>query len=301
MTVTESREDPAALAAHHGLTPSTVRPPAREYLAQLWQRRYFIGTFAKSRAVSKYAGAKLGQVWQLLTPLLNAAVYYLIFGLLLQTSRGITNFIAYLVTGVFVFTFTQKTVSSSARAISGNLSLLRALHFPRACLPLSYTLSELRQLTVSMAALCGIVILTGERPSLWWLTLIPALLLMTVFNIGISLVFARLGAFHSDISQLLPFALRIWLYSSGVIFSIPGRVGELENVPSWLDEVMMANPAAVYIGLARNALMESQPSAEYVATWSVGANWAFAVGWAIVALVIGFWYFWSAEEKYGRG
>jgi teichoic acid transport system permease protein len=29
--------------------------------------------------------------------------------------------------------------------------------------------------------------------------------------------------------------------------------------------------------------------------------WAFAVGWALLAGVIGFVYFWKAEETYGRG
>ena len=43
----------------------------------------------------------------MLTPLINAAVYYLIFGVMLDTSSDVANFIAYLCTGVFVFTFTQ--------------------------------------------------------------------------------------------------------------------------------------------------------------------------------------------------
>ena len=41
-----------------------------------------------SRNQAKYSQAKLGQVWQVATPLLNALVYYLIFGLILRASRG---------------------------------------------------------------------------------------------------------------------------------------------------------------------------------------------------------------------
>ena len=29
--------------------------------------------------------------------------------------------------------------------------------------------------------------------------------------------------------------------------------------------------------------------------------WYYAVGWAIVAMVVGFYFFWRAEAKYGRG
>ena len=29
--------------------------------------------------------------------------------------------------------------------------------------------------------------------------------------------------------------------------------------------------------------------------------WLWGIGWAIVALVVGFVFFWEAETKYGRG
>ena len=60
-----------------------------------------------------------------MTPLLNAGVYYLVFGLLLGTRHGTPNFIPYLCTGVFVFNFTQTSVLSGTRAISDNLGLIR--------------------------------------------------------------------------------------------------------------------------------------------------------------------------------
>ena len=63
-----------------------------------------------------YTEAKLGQLWQMLTPLLNAGVYFLIFGILLHINRGVPNYLAFLVTGVFVFNFTQRAfISASSR------------------------------------------------------------------------------------------------------------------------------------------------------------------------------------------
>ena len=76
-------------------------------------------------------------LWQVLTPLINAAVYYVIFGVVLNTSRDVDNFIAYLCTGVFLFGFTQTVIQAGAQAITGNLGLIRALHFPRASLPIA--------------------------------------------------------------------------------------------------------------------------------------------------------------------
>ncbi|NEE39868.1 ABC transporter permease, partial [Streptomyces sp. SID7982] len=99
---------------------------------------HFILAFSRAKLTAQYSQAKLGQLWQVVTPLLNACVYYLIFGLILGTREGIPHdvFVPFLVTGVFVFTFTQSSVMAGVRSISGNLGLVRALHFPRASLPI---------------------------------------------------------------------------------------------------------------------------------------------------------------------
>ncbi len=276
------------LAAQYGLSPSSARPSFGTYVRQLWQRRHFITAFATSRTATLYSGARLGQLWQVLTPLMNAAVYYFVFGVLFKTRGDIPNFEAFLVTGVFVFTFTQRSVTAGARAISGNLALIRALHFPRAALPLASTIVELQQMLVSMVVLFAIVLLTGEPLTWYWLLVIPVLLLQTVFNTGLSLALARIGAKVPDISQLLPFVTRTWLYLSGVLYSIPDRLS-----PGPLRDLMMANPAAVYIELVRDALMDSHDAPPYA--------WLLAVAWAVVLFCLGFWFFWGAEEKYGRG
>ena len=74
---------PARLAAKHGLSVSGARPSLVEYVRQLWGRRHFIIAFSQAKLTAQYSQAKLGQLWQVVTPLLNAAVYFFIFGVLL--------------------------------------------------------------------------------------------------------------------------------------------------------------------------------------------------------------------------
>jgi teichoic acid transport system permease protein len=306
MTLVTPPESPVALAESYGLKASSARPPLPTYVKQLWERRHFILVYATSRSVTKYSRSMLGGLWHVLTPLFNAGVYLLIFGLVLRVDRGIPNYLAFLVTGVFVMNYSTSSVTSGARSISGNLGLIRALHFPRATLPLSSTLIELRQLMFSMAVLVTIVLvtpvhlvgdksMTAPEPITWlWLLLVPALFLQTVFNIGLAFIMARVGAAVTDIQQLLPFALRVWLYSSGVIFPIGVRLQDT-SVPSWVIDLLMANPAAVYIELIRSLLMQTHDA------WFGQFTWVLAVAWALVVFCAGFVYFWAAEEKYGRG
>ena len=221
----------ADLAARYRLRPSAARPGVFAYARQLWERRHFIVGFATARNVAMYTEARLGQLWQVLTPLLNAAVYYLIFGIILDTSRGVPNFLAFLITGIFIFNFTQRAFITTSRVMPDSLPLIRALPFPRACLPIGYVLIELEQLVMSMIVLTVIVLASGEPLTWYWLLALPALALQAVFNIGMGLSLARLGAGADDFSQLLPFLVRTWLYASGVMFSIQ-TIGSLRHHPT---------------------------------------------------------------------
>ncbi|WP_137992224.1 ABC transporter permease [Streptomyces vilmorinianum] len=286
---------PAELAAKYGLSVSGARPGFFEYVRQLWGRRHFILAFSQAKLTAQYSQAKLGQVWQVATPLLNALVYFLIFGLILDAGRGMTTdvYIPFLVTGIFVFTFTQSSVMAGVRAISGNLGLVRALHFPRASLPISFALQQLQQLLFSMIVLAVVAIAFGSYPSLSWLLLIPALFLQFVFNVGLAMIMARMGAKTPDLAQLMPFIMRTWLYASGVMFSIPVM---LADKPAWIADTLMYNPAAVYMDLIRFALIDGYGSENLPSH-----VWAVALGWAFLFGIGGFFYFWKAEERYGRG
>lgn len=285
----------AQLAAKYGLSVSGARPTLVQYIRQLWGRRHFIMAFAQAKLTAQYSQAKLGQLWQVVTPLLNAVVYYLIFGLILDSGRGMTSevFIPFLVTGLFVFTFTQSSVMAGVRSISGNIGLVRALHFPRASLPISLALQQLQQLLVSMIVLALVAVAFGSYPSLSWLLIVPALVLQFFFNTGLALMMARAGAKTPDLAQLMPFIMRTWMYASGVMFSIPVM---LEDHPAWIAEVLQWNPAAVYMDLIRFALIDG-----YGSQYLPPHIWAFALGWAVLFGVAGFVYFWKAEERYGRG
>ncbi|MFJ1546233.1 ABC transporter permease [Streptomyces sp. NPDC088246] len=285
----------AETATKYGLTVSGARPGLFEYIQQLWGRRHFIMAFSRAKLTAQYSQAKLGQLWQVATPLLNALVYYLIFGLILGTRKGMTQeiFIPFLVTGVFVFTFTQNSVMAGVRAISGNLGLVRALHFPRASLPISFSLQQLQQLLFSMIVLAVVAVAFGSYPGPSWLLIIPALVMQFLFNTGLAMIMARLGSKTPDLAQLMPFIMRTWMYASGVMFSIPVM---LKDKPDWIADVLQYNPAAIYMDLIRFALIDGYGSENLPSH-----IWVVALAWSVLVGVVGFVYFWKAEERYGRG
>jgi teichoic acid transport system permease protein len=332
----------ASYAKRYNLEPASARPPILKYLRLLWQRRQFITGFATASNVAMYSEARLGQLWQVLTPLLNAAVYYFIFGVLLHVNRGVPDYIPFLVTGIFVFNFTQRSCITSSTVMRENLPLIRALPFPRGCLPLGYVIIELQQLLLSFAVLFVIILASGEPLTWYWLLTPLVLVFQTVFNVGCAFILARWGSGFDDVSQLLPFIIRTWMYASGVIFSISTSLALVPGQSLYnhkhLAYLLQINPAAVYITLIRNSLLTGQrismpgyhpynalrcamygsPAKFHVSAAqfkneviyfssychpivSQPALWLYAVGWALLAVVVGFVFFWRAETRYGRG
>jgi teichoic acid transport system permease protein len=184
-------------------------------------------------------------------------------------------------------------VLSGTRSIADNLGLIRALHFPRACLPIAFTVIQLQQLLVSMGVLGVIVLLTGEPLTLRWLLVLPALVLQFAFNAGLALFMARIGARTTDTAQLMPFLMRTWMYMSGVFYSITVFTN---HAPHWASQILQANPILDYIALIRYGLIDSQPTSSLP-----HHAWPLALGWAVVVGIGGYVFFWKSEEEYGRG
>jgi teichoic acid transport system permease protein len=281
------------LARKHGLGAAGRLPSLLEYTQQLWAYRHFIWEFAGAKVSAALGNTRLGMIWQVLTPLFNAAVYYLIFGVLLNTSRGVDNFVPYLCTGVFIFGYSQSVVQAGIQAVSGNLGLIRALHFPRASLPLSIALVEARNMIASMTVLMAIVLIFGEPITLEWLLIVPALIMQTIFNAGFAMLVARLGSRLHDLRQLIPFIMRVWMYCSAVLYPVTQFTKHLHG---WKLTLVELNPLLIYIELMRHALLENVKL--------VGTPlhlWTVATIWAVVMGLGGYAYFWRGEKEYGRG
>ena len=280
----ESGEAAAALAEAHGLRQVGVRPTLREYIRSTWERREFARTLATSNALAENQNSYLGQIWAVLTPLMNAFVYVLIFGLILQSTRGQENGIGFIVVGTFIYRFFSESASGGAKSVQRNLNLVRALHFPRSLLPISTVMSNLASLVPAIVVMGVVVLGSALLPSVtfggvdWeWLLIVPAVALLYVFSLGVAFFLARVVERVPDLGNLLPFVLRVLMYASGVIFAIDHYIPD----PT-LAAIMSYQPVAVYLNLARQAML-NEPNIPLD-----GTMWVLGLGWAVLAFVLGF-------------
>ncbi|HLR96040.1 MAG TPA: ABC transporter permease, partial [Jiangellaceae bacterium] len=246
----------------------------------------FLWTMSHAKSYAQNQNNYLGQLWTILSPLLLAAVYYLVFGKLLGTTRGIANFPAFLIIGIFIFMSLSSSVNAGAKSIINNIDLVRAINFPRAVLPISVALSEMLTLLPATGVMLVLVLVTGEPLTWKWLLVPVVLLLILLFTAGMCLIVARIVVIARDLRNLIPVATRLLRYVSGVFFSIQGYLS------GTLGLILELQPFAVYLSLMRACLM--QETAMTLPLWIAG------VGWAVLFAVVGLIFFWAAEDEYGR-
>ena len=263
------------------------RPPFFSYLREVWRRREFIVTMARYRMRADVEANRLGMAWVVLRPLLNAAIYGFIFGLL-QAGNRPDNFAPFVVVGVFFFEFFQGCFNDGSKAITGNRSLVQSLAFPRMTLPLAAVAERFLHFLVMLAVLVPILAFFGLYPSVEWLLIVPLVVLFAIFSTGVAFVTARLTVHVADLTQVLPFISRLLFYSSGVLFAV--------------DKVLASHPAALrafdfyplyqVLKIARQHLIGGPG---YPAHF-----WAMLAVVSVLTFVGGALFFWWAEERYGR-
>ena len=277
------------------LRPLGSTPPLRRYLRDVWDRRQFAWATAMGELRSQHMDTMLGNVWHLLNPALLIAIYYLVFGVVLDVDRGVgDNILAFIAIGVLAYQLSQRSITSAARSIIGNEGLIRSLQFPRALLPIGTMLKEAVGFLPGLLLIIVVVVITGEGITSEWLLMFPVFLLQTVFILGAGMLLARVADRFRDTVNFLPFVFRLGFYGSAVIFPVDQRFDVFESYP-WVIWIFVANPFYAQISLWREALMTTYGVDQ------IPYLWVSATLWAIAVLVIGTLVFRRGEREYGRG
>ncbi|WP_062305569.1 ABC transporter permease [Demequina subtropica] len=280
--------DYPALAREAGLKRVGERPPLGAYVAEAWRRRDFAYTIAKYRIQAKLGQHYLGLAWVVLQPILTAAMYGLVFGIIMPSDSRPDNFVPFLVAGIFIFQYFSHNFLAGARTVRGDAGLVQSLSFPRILLPLSLVIENTLLLIPQMAVMLIILVAFGEPITWAWLLLPVPLAIMSLFCLGVAQISARAAFKIPDLLNVFQTFNRLVFYGSGIFYSLDLV---LADQPKLLFLVQF-NPVHDYISIVRGLVVSGNPM--------FTIQWVIAIAAAVVTLVGGTIYFWLAEEDYGN-
>ena len=254
-------------------------------LVALVRHRQLVQDFAWRDLRARYKGSVLGFAWNFLNPLLQLAVYYLLFGVLLPVPRvnavGETpsyGYAVFLFTGLLPWTYFASSLQAGASSVLANAGLVKKVHMPLQVLPAAAVLSSLANFGLSLIVLAVVLVVAGvpPHPTLAYVPLILAV--QTILVLGFAYALGALSVFFRDVLHILAIVLTLWYFLTPVIYPIasiaerhPTEAALLHLNP--MTPIVLAYQRAVLDGLA--------PEWEWLAYAAAFALVVFAAGFAL--------------------
>lgn len=264
-------------------TPVTRRlPPLRALASRV--RRYlpFVYHLARTDMKGEHLDTILGQAWMVVNPLLMAGVYYVLVSILSDSARGSAGFFSLLVAGLFLFFYCRNSLTFGSSSIVKGGRLILNASFPRVLLPMAAVTSALFQFIPTIVVFTVIHFVLGQAFTVHMLWLPLLILIATIFNLGIAMLGATLNVFVRDISNLIPYISRIWLYLTPVLY-------RYDDVPSSIAVFLKLNPVYPLFVALQDALSGAAPSLSTI-------GWAALI--ALAAFVCGAYLFLTREREF---
>ncbi|EKU47776.1 ABC transporter permease [Staphylococcus massiliensis] len=197
---------------------------------------------------SQYANHYLGVFWNILQPLLQVLVYYLVFGLGIRGDKGAIEgipFIFYLISGLFPWLFISQSINAGAGAIQSNLGLVTKMKFPSSVL-LSISFTNTLFNLLFMSALFLILSLFNQFVPFWhYLIFLYFIIAAFPLLFGISLMMSSLVIVVKDTKNVLQNIIRLGFFMSPIFWSLGEQYGKI------LGKIASLNPFAYLIELYR--------------------------------------------------
>ena len=173
-------------------------------LTEVWAWRQLLANLVRKELKVRYKGSALGILWSLISPLMMAVVFTVVFKTFLRIPFGNGDFTVFFLAGYLMWQFFQNSVMASSGSIIGNGQLISKVYFPRELLPLSLVISQGVHLLIAYVATAPLFIYyRGFHPELLPL-LAVALVLLAVFTAGVSMYFGALTIKYRDLTEFLP-------------------------------------------------------------------------------------------------
>ncbi|MEE3329003.1 MAG: ABC transporter permease [Myxococcota bacterium] len=236
----------------------------------------------------------LGNLWNLLDPLLFLGVYFLVFGIGLRQAQGDPyGFVVYLSIGVLAFRFFEGSVSQAAVCVRSNAGLLHSVYFPKAMLPIAVCFSRLYDFAWGLAVLIGAMWLALDfsfSVQIFWLPLI--LLLQFLLCMGFAFIVAYLGAIFADTQNIVAIGTRLLFFLSPIFYFARPQGDHEGIIPERYLFYYELNPLARLLDGYRDALLwGATPTNETL---------LYLGGTAALSLILGFWLFSRAEGHFAK-
>lgn len=187
-------------------------------LKNIYEYRELLKTNIKKEIRGKYKQSALGVIWSFLNPLLQLAVYAIIFPIILKVQQE--NYVIFVCSALIPWTFFTTIVTQSTGVIIANGNILKKVYFPREILPISVVTSAAVNFLISTIIILVFVLCYGMGIT-WHIVFYPLVLLVQyLLSLGISFVLSSVTVYFRDLEHFVGVAMMLLFYATPIVYSI---------------------------------------------------------------------------------
>ncbi|MBM6898787.1 ABC transporter permease [Gemmiger formicilis] len=264
---------------------------ARVDFAELWRYKDLIWLFVKRDFTVMYKQTILGPAWVLINPLLSAAMYTVMFGVIAKLpTDGVPQALFYLA-GTALWGFFAACINRVSATFTSNSAIFSKVYFPRLTMPISTMLSAFINFVLQFIMFFGLLLFytaKGQVHPNWAYMPLTLLLLAQVglLGLGCGIIVSSLTTRYRDLMVVVGFGVQLWMYGTPVVYPL----SMIDGMNRVLHIAMVLNPMTapmetfrfIFFGTGRVTLR----------------LWAVSLVWTVVLLALGLSLFSKVEKTF---
>ena len=201
---------------------------------EIWEYREMVASLVKRDLKSRYKGSVLGFLWMFLNPLLQLAVYTVVFSTIMR--MGIDKFYLFLFVALVPWLFFSTCLSAGTTVIFSQQDMVKKIYFPREVLPIAFTISQFVNMLLSFLVIFAVLIISGIRLNPQALFFLPLVMLVEfVMALGVTYLVSALNVYFRDLEHILGILSMAWMYLTPILYP-------MDMVPQQYTTLFTLNP-----------------------------------------------------------
>ncbi len=216
----------------------------------------------------------ISYAWWILGPVLEMAVFFIVFGVLLQ--RGTENFVPFLLIGVITWKWFGTTVQHCAKSILNSRGLVQRVYLPKTVFPLIVTCTDTFKFIIAFSIIIVLVNAWGITASQAYFLLPVIMITQLLLILATGMICAAITPFFPDFELFLGYAIRMVFFLSGLFY-------DASQIPERYHSLFFMNPMARIINEYREVLMHAQaPDFQALGFISLYSVLVLILAWKII-------------------
>ncbi len=227
-----------------------VQEIMKERIKEIYACREMIFSLVKRDLKGRYKGSVLGFLWTFLNPLLQLAVYTMVFSTIMRS--GIEDYYLFLFVALIPWIFFSTSLTGGAGCILAQQDMVKKIYFPREVLPVAYVASQFVNMLLSFIVVFAVLVFARYSLQPAALLCLPVIVIVEfVLALGLTMIMSAVTVYIRDLEYILGIVVMAWQFLTPVMYS-------MEQVPEKVRWVFMFNPMTYVISAYRDVLYEGK-------------------------------------------